>query len=57
MDALSERVEPPLREELRRMVDRTLARLLSVLGAAYLKEGKLDPSAVVILPIEGQPAL
>lgn len=57
MDALSGRVEPPLREELRRMVDRTLARLLSELGAAYLKEGKLDPSAVVILPIEGQPAL
>ncbi|MCY1077021.1 DUF6178 family protein [Archangium lansingense] len=41
------------RPELRRLVDVTLARLLEELAPSFLQEGKLNPIASVLLPIEG----
>jgi hypothetical protein len=41
------------RPELRRWVDVTLARLLEELGPSFLQEGRLNPIASVLLPIEG----
>lgn len=55
--ALEPKVPEKARGELRRMVDRTLDRLLAELGNAYLSEGKLGATAGVILPVEGQPIL
>ncbi|RJS20701.1 hypothetical protein DRW03_18640 [Corallococcus sp. H22C18031201] len=41
------------RQELRRMVGLALERLLSELGTAWLLEGRLDPIASAVLPMEG----
>ena len=41
------------RPELRRQVNATLARLLEELAPSFLQEGKLNPIASVLLPIEG----
>lgn len=41
------------RPELRRLVKVTLARLLEELGPSFLQEGKLNPIASVLLPMEG----
>lgn len=41
------------RPELRRLVDVTLARLREELAPSFLQEGKLNPIASVLLPIEG----
>ncbi|WP_375765927.1 DUF6178 family protein [Archangium gephyra] len=41
------------RPELRRLVNATLARLLEELAPSFLQEGKLNPIASVLLPIEG----
>jgi hypothetical protein len=41
------------RPELRRRVASTLARLLEELAPSFLQEGKLNPIASVLLPIEG----
>ncbi|MBJ6764310.1 hypothetical protein JGU66_26335 [Myxococcaceae bacterium JPH2] len=41
------------RQELRRMVGVALERLLSELGTAWLLEGRLDPIASAVLPMEG----
>ncbi|HEX5752128.1 MAG TPA: DUF6178 family protein [Archangium sp.] len=41
------------RPELRRLVAATLARLLEELAPSFLQEGKLNPIASVLLPIEG----
>ncbi|AKJ05020.1 hypothetical protein ATI61_10291 [Archangium gephyra] len=41
------------RPELRRLVNATLARLLEELGPSFLQEGRLNPIASVLLPIEG----
>lgn len=41
--ALTPAVPEPAREELRRMVDTGLQRLLQELGAPFLREGRLDP--------------
>ncbi len=50
-------LEPPVPEsargELRRLIHLMLARLLDELAAPFLKEGKLDPTASVLLPMEG----
>ena len=50
-------LEPPVpesaRAELRRLIHAMLARLLDELAAPFLKEGKLDPTASVLLPMEG----
>ncbi|WP_257456412.1 DUF6178 family protein [Archangium lipolyticum] len=44
------------RPELRRMVKTTLARLLEELAPSFLQEGKLNPIASVLLPMEsGKP--
>ncbi len=41
------------RPELRRLVNVTLARLLEELAPSFLQEGKLNPIASVLLPMEG----
>ncbi|HEY0093387.1 MAG TPA: DUF6178 family protein, partial [Archangium sp.] len=41
------------RPELRRLVKVTLARLLEELGPSFLQEGKLNPIASVLLPMQG----
>ena len=41
------------REELRRRVNSTLARLLEEVGSAFLQEGTLDAIASILLPMEG----
>ncbi len=41
------------RAELRRLIHAMLARLLDELAAPFLKEGKLDATASVLLPMEG----
>ena len=41
------------RPELRRRVAATLARLLEELAPSFLQEGKLNPIASVLLPMEG----
>ncbi len=41
------------RTELRRLVKVTLARLLEELGPSFLQEGKLNPIASVLLPMQG----
>ncbi len=41
------------RTELRRQVKATLARLLEELAPSFLQEGKLNPIASVLLPMEG----
>jgi Family of unknown function (DUF6178) len=41
------------RPELRRLVNATLARLVEELAPSFLQEGKLNPIASVLLPIEG----
>jgi len=43
--ALEPAVAEPLRAELRRMVDAALARWLRDLGAAFLRDGRMDPAA------------
>jgi len=43
--ALEPAVPEPLRAELRRMVDAALARWLRDLGAAFLRDGRMDPAA------------
>ncbi|MBN8467158.1 hypothetical protein JYJ95_11570 [Corallococcus exiguus] len=53
--ALSPVVPEPAREELRRVVNVTLARLLSELGPAWLREGRLDLIASAVLPMESAP--
>ena len=45
------------RPELRRLVQTTLARLLEELAPSFLQEGKLNPIASVLLPIEGGDAV
>jgi hypothetical protein len=42
------------RPELRRLVRVTLARLLEELGPSFLQEGKLNPIASVLLPMQGE---
>lgn len=41
------------RPELRRLVNVTLARLLEELAPSFLQEGRLNPIASVVLPMEG----
>jgi hypothetical protein len=41
------------RPELRRLVKVTLARLLDELAPSFLQEGKLNPIASVLLPMQG----
>ncbi|MBN9684319.1 MULTISPECIES: DUF6178 family protein [unclassified Corallococcus] len=53
--ALSPEVPEAAREELRRVVNVTLARLLSELGPAWLREGRLDLIASAVLPMESAP--
>ncbi|RKG54977.1 hypothetical protein D7X30_27850 [Corallococcus sp. AB011P] len=53
--ALSPAVPEAAREELRRVVNVTLARLLSELGPAWLREGRLDLIASAVLPMESAP--
>ncbi|MCP3142469.1 DUF6178 family protein [Pyxidicoccus xibeiensis] len=48
-------VPPEARGELRRLVTLTLGRLVSELGAAWLQEGRLDPIASAVLPMESHP--
>ncbi|QSQ27335.1 hypothetical protein JY651_21565 [Pyxidicoccus parkwayensis] len=48
-------VPPEAREELRRLVGLMLDRLLDELGAAWLQEGRLDPIATAVLPMESSP--
>jgi hypothetical protein len=43
--ALEPAVPEPLRPELRRMVDAALARWLRDLGAAFLRDGRMEPAA------------
>jgi hypothetical protein len=51
-------LEPPVpesaRAELRRLIHALLARLVDELAAPFLKEGKLDATASVLLPMEGE---
>ncbi|MFP2929124.1 hypothetical protein ACLESO_28765, partial [Pyxidicoccus sp. 3LG] len=42
-------------EELRRVVGLTLDRLVAELGAVWLQEGRLDPIASAVLPMESSP--
>jgi hypothetical protein len=52
--ALEPAVPEPLRAELRRMVDAALARWLRDLGAAFLRDGRMDPAAAeVAIGLEG----
>lgn len=51
--ALEPAVPESARPELRRQVNATLARLLEELAPSFLQEGKLNPIASVLLPIEG----
>jgi hypothetical protein len=44
------------RQELRRLVDSTLERLVGELATPYLQEGRLDPTLSVVLPMEGTPS-
>ncbi|WP_199243137.1 DUF6178 family protein [Vitiosangium sp. GDMCC 1.1324] len=46
-------VPEPARPELRRLVSVTLARLLEELAPSFLQEGRMDPIASVLLPMEG----
>ncbi len=48
-------VPPEARDELRRLVGLTLNRLLDELGAPWLQEGRLDPVASAVLPMESNP--
>ncbi|WP_240360524.1 DUF6178 family protein [Pyxidicoccus caerfyrddinensis] len=48
-------VPPEARDELRRLVGLTLTRLLDELGTAWLQEGRLDPIATAVLPMESSP--
>jgi hypothetical protein len=41
------------RSELHRLVGATLVRLLEELAPSFLQEGRLNPIASVLLPIEG----
>ena len=50
---LEPRVPESARPELRRLVNATLARLLDEVGPAFLQEGRLEPIASVLLPMEG----
>lgn len=52
---LESAVPPEARDELRRLVGLTLSRLLDELGAAWLQEGRLDPIATAVLPMESSP--
>ncbi|MCY1014797.1 DUF6178 family protein [Pyxidicoccus sp. MSG2] len=52
---LENAVPPEAREELRRLVGLTLTRLLDELGTAWLQEGRLDPVATAVLPMESSP--
>jgi hypothetical protein len=51
-------LEPPVpesaRAELRRLSHAMLARLVDELAAPFLREGKLDPTASVLLPMQGR---
>jgi hypothetical protein len=51
--ALEPAVPESARPELRRQVKVTLARLLEELAPSFLQEGKLNPIASVLLPMEG----
>ncbi|HEX8438288.1 DUF6178 family protein [Archangium sp.] len=51
--ALEPAVPESARPELRRQVKATLARLLEELAPSFLQEGKLNPIASVLLPMEG----
>ncbi|WNG58994.1 hypothetical protein F0U59_32885 [Archangium gephyra] len=51
--ALEPAVPESARPELRRLVGATLARLLEELAPSFLQEGRLNPIASVLLPIEG----
>lgn len=53
MAVLEPVVPETTRPELRRLVDVTLARLLEELAPSFIQEGKLNPIASVLLPIEG----
>ncbi|MBF0746063.1 hypothetical protein IR132_11720, partial [Micrococcus yunnanensis] len=53
--SLSPAVPEAAREELRRVVNVTLARLLSELGPEWLREGRLDLIASAVLPMESAP--
>jgi hypothetical protein len=53
--ALSPAVPEGAREEVRRVVNVTLARLLSELGTPWLQEGRLDLIASAVLPMESAP--
>ncbi len=48
-------VSASARDELRRLVGLTLERLVSELGAAWLMEGRLEPIASAVLPMESSP--
>jgi hypothetical protein len=53
LSVLEPRVPESARPELRRLVNLTLARLLEELAPSFLQEGKLNPIASVVLPVEG----
>ncbi|MCY1042757.1 DUF6178 family protein [Corallococcus sp. bb12-1] len=53
--ALGPAVPEGAREELRRVVNVTLTRLLSELGTPWLREGRLDLIASAVLPMESAP--
>lgn len=53
--ALGPVVPQSAREELRRVVNVTLTRLLSELGTPWLREGRLDLIASAVLPMESAP--
>nr|WP_153864842.1 MULTISPECIES: DUF6178 family protein [Myxococcaceae] len=51
--ALEPAVEEGARPELRRLVNATLERLRTELGAPFLQERRIHPTLAVILPMEG----
>jgi len=56
LSVLEPAVEEAARPELRRLVNATLERLVSELGAPFLQERRIDPTLAVILPMESSAA-
>lgn len=44
-------------EHVREMVERVLGKVNAELGAPFVKDGRVDPQFVQILPVQGQPLL
>ncbi|MFP2959285.1 hypothetical protein ACLEPN_15955, partial [Myxococcus sp. 1LA] len=55
LKGLEPAVAPEAHAELRRLVGLTLTRLLEELGTPWLQEGRLEPVASAILPMESSP--